>query len=109
MTDPGPSPGDAAVRDGVTLRLLWPQWQRAGTSSVTDDVVGFTIAEFFPRQVMHLQQILNGEPSQPRSLAHGGRHAIRISAIRRDNPKSANKKSVPVDLPRTERVAASAH
>ena len=26
------------------------------------DVVGFTIAEFFPRQVMHLQQILDGFP-----------------------------------------------
>jgi arginase len=28
----------------------------------TVDVVGFTIAEFIPRQVMHLQQILNGFP-----------------------------------------------
>ena len=26
------------------------------------DVVGFTLAEFFPRQVMHLQQILRGFP-----------------------------------------------
>ena len=26
------------------------------------DVVGFTIAEFIPRQVMHLRQILNGFP-----------------------------------------------
>ncbi|GAB7109707.1 hypothetical protein JCM4814A_80220 [Streptomyces phaeofaciens JCM 4814] len=26
------------------------------------DVVGLTIAEFIPRQVMHLQQILNGFP-----------------------------------------------
>jgi arginase len=26
------------------------------------DVVGFTIAEFFPRQVMRLQQILDGFP-----------------------------------------------
>jgi arginase len=26
------------------------------------DVVGFTIAEFIPRQVMHLQQILKGFP-----------------------------------------------
>jgi arginase len=24
------------------------------------DVVGFTIAEYFPRQVMHMQQILEG-------------------------------------------------
>jgi hypothetical protein len=34
----------------------------AGTSSVTDDVVGYTIAQFSPRKVMHLQQILNGFP-----------------------------------------------
>ena len=47
--------------------------------------------------------------SQPAVLlAHGGRHAIRIPAIRRDNPKSATN-SVPVNLPRTARVAASAH
>jgi arginase len=26
------------------------------------DVAGFTIAEFIPRQVMHLQQILKGFP-----------------------------------------------
>ena len=26
------------------------------------DVVGLTIAEFFPRQVMHLQQLLRGFP-----------------------------------------------
>jgi arginase len=26
------------------------------------DVVGFTLAEFIPRQVMHLRQILNGFP-----------------------------------------------
>jgi arginase len=26
------------------------------------DVVGFTVAEFIPRQVMHLQQILKGFP-----------------------------------------------
>ena len=26
------------------------------------DVVGFTIAEFFPRQVMHVQEILRGLP-----------------------------------------------
>ena len=26
------------------------------------DVVGFTIAEFIPRQVMHLQQIVKGFP-----------------------------------------------
>jgi arginase len=27
-----------------------------------DDIVGFTIAEFIPRQVMHLQQIVKGFP-----------------------------------------------
>ena len=36
MTDPGPSPEDAADPAGVTLRLLWPQWQGAGTSSVAE-------------------------------------------------------------------------
>jgi arginase len=30
--------------------------------SASADVVGFTIAEFFPRQVMHLQQKLDGFP-----------------------------------------------
>jgi hypothetical protein len=28
----------------------------------TADIVGFTIAEFIPRQVMHLQQLLSGFP-----------------------------------------------
>jgi arginase len=32
MTDPGSPPG----RDGVHLRLVWPQWQGAGTSSVRE-------------------------------------------------------------------------
>jgi arginase len=36
MTDPGSSPEDAAGRAGVTLRLLWPQWQGVGTSSVAE-------------------------------------------------------------------------
>jgi arginase len=36
MTDSGPSARDAAAGAGVTLRLLWPQWQGAGTSSVTE-------------------------------------------------------------------------
>ena len=36
MTDPGPSPRDAAAGARVTLRLLWPQWQGADTSSVTE-------------------------------------------------------------------------
>ena len=104
---------------GGTLRLVWPQWQGAGTSSVRElapefpfdvarrgyavgtavlaavlpehdgptaaapvamggegleprdgieakdgaaDVVGLTIAEFVPRQVMHLQRLLTGFP-----------------------------------------------
>jgi hypothetical protein len=28
--------GRGPVRDGVTLRLLWPRWQGAGTSSVRE-------------------------------------------------------------------------
>ena len=34
MTEPRPSASIDASADGVTLRLLWPQWQGAGTSSV---------------------------------------------------------------------------
>jgi arginase len=33
-----------------------------GDIGQTVDVVGLTIAEFIPRQVMHLQQILKGFP-----------------------------------------------
>lgn len=31
-------------------------------ASAAADVVGFTIAEYFPRQVMHMRQILEGLP-----------------------------------------------
>jgi hypothetical protein len=63
--------------DGSTLRLVWPQWQGAGTSSARSlaaefpfDVArrGYAVgsavleAKSFPRQVMHLQQILAGLP-----------------------------------------------
>ena len=34
------------------------------------DVVGLTLAEFIPRQVMHLRQILNGFPLISRATAH---------------------------------------
>ena len=34
MTHPDPSPTGGSDRDGVNLRLLWPPWQGAGTSSV---------------------------------------------------------------------------
>jgi arginase len=34
MTHPDPSPSGGSNRDGVNIRLLWPQWQGAGTSSV---------------------------------------------------------------------------
>ncbi len=34
MTHPDSSPAGGSVHDGVHLRLLWPQWQGAGTSSV---------------------------------------------------------------------------
>ena len=51
--------GLGAVPDGLTS----PQVRRI-VADVTDaaDVVGLTIAEFFPRQVMHLQQILQDFP-----------------------------------------------
>jgi hypothetical protein len=35
MVQPVPPPG-GSNRDGVNLRLLWPQWQGAGTSSVRE-------------------------------------------------------------------------
>jgi arginase len=34
MTHPDPSPTGGSDHDDVDLRLLWPQWQGAGTSSV---------------------------------------------------------------------------
>ena len=36
MTYPDSPPGAGPGRDGVHLRLLWPQWQGAGTSSVRE-------------------------------------------------------------------------
>jgi hypothetical protein len=36
MTHPDSPPGSGSGRDGVNLRLLWPQWQGAGTSSVRE-------------------------------------------------------------------------
>src|SRR5512132_716874 len=45
MTEPRPSPSSDARAEGVTLRLLWPQWQGAGTSSVQ------ALAPEFPFQV----------------------------------------------------------
>jgi hypothetical protein len=36
MTHPDSPPGGGPGRDGVNLRLLWPQWQGAGTSSVSE-------------------------------------------------------------------------
>ena len=41
MTDPGSPPGRGRDPDGVHLRLLWPQWQGAGTSSVREPAPEF--------------------------------------------------------------------
>ena len=51
--------GLGAVPDGLTSRQV-----RRIVAEVTAaaDVAGVTIAEFFPRQVMHLQQILQDFP-----------------------------------------------
>jgi arginase len=51
--------GLGAVPDGLTSRQV-----RRIVADVTAaaDVVAVTIAEFFPRQVMRLQQILRGFP-----------------------------------------------
>jgi hypothetical protein len=48
MTDRDASLEAAFAGEGATLRLLWPHWH--------------TIAEFFPRQVMHLQRLVDGFP-----------------------------------------------
>ena len=45
MTLPGSSPSGRSGRDGVNLRLLWPQWRGAGTSSVRE------LASEFPSDV----------------------------------------------------------
>jgi hypothetical protein len=89
VTEPRSSRGSGAGGEGVTLRLLWPQWQGAGTSSVRErqvrrivgdidadvDVVGVTVAEFIPRQVMHLRQLLTSFPLL-QGLALGGDHLV---------------------------------
>ncbi len=36
MTHPGLPPAGGPGRSGVGLRLLWPQWQGGGTSSVRE-------------------------------------------------------------------------
>ena len=45
--------------DGLTSARVRRIVADVGASA---DVVGFTIAEFFPRRVMHLQQIVDGFP-----------------------------------------------
>ena len=51
--------GLGAVPDGLTGQ----QVQRVVADvTAAADVVGLTIAEYFPRQVMHLQQLLRGFP-----------------------------------------------
>ena len=44
------------------LRLVWPQWQGGGTSSVREFASEFPFDVARPRQVMHLQQLLSGFP-----------------------------------------------
>jgi arginase len=51
--------GLGAVPDGLTG---WQVRRIVADVASTADVVGVTIAEFFPRQVMHLQQILQDFP-----------------------------------------------
>lgn len=47
MSDPDPLPTGACASDGVHLRLVWPQWQGAGRSSVAG------LAPEFPPAVAH--------------------------------------------------------
>ena len=49
----------STTADGATLRLAWPQWQSAGTSSVRALAPEFP---FHPRQVIDLQHLLAGFP-----------------------------------------------
>ncbi|MFI6737706.1 hypothetical protein ACIBI9_32695 [Nonomuraea sp. NPDC050451] len=51
---------ECAARGGRGLGP--PPPRAAGTGARPADVVALTIAEFFPRQVMHLRQILGGFP-----------------------------------------------
>jgi hypothetical protein len=44
MTELRPSQGSDDGRDGVTLRLLWPQWQGPGTSSAQELAAEFPFA-----------------------------------------------------------------
>jgi hypothetical protein len=83
MTQPDVRRQDAAGRDDVTLRLVWPQWQggprttsrssprgasgrSARTISARRPDRSWTRSQLadarFPRQVMHLRQILDGFP-----------------------------------------------
>jgi arginase len=56
--------GLGAVPDGLTSRQVR---RIVADATSAADVVGVTIAEFFPRQVMHLQQILQDFPLISRS------------------------------------------
>ena len=60
--------GLGAVPHGLTSRQV-----RRIVADITPaaDVVGLTIAEFFPRQVMRLQQLLQGFPLLSRDPASG--------------------------------------
>jgi arginase family enzyme len=62
----GRLPGTPGVRGGVGLGaepggLTSAQVRRIVTDArAVADVVGFTVPEYFPRQVMHMEQILEG-------------------------------------------------
>lgn len=64
--------GLGAVPDGLTSSQL--RRVVADVSGATD-VVGLTVAEFFPRHVMHLRQMLEGFPLTRRPCGRAGHRA----------------------------------
>ena len=63
MPHPSSSPTDGQEDDGVNLRLVWPQWQGGGTSSVE------TFASEFPLDVARRGYAV-GSMSSKRSCRH---------------------------------------
>jgi arginase len=61
--------GLGAVPDGLTSRQVR---RIVADVAAAADVVALTVAEFFPRQVMHLRQILDGFPLIAGGVSAGG-------------------------------------
>jgi arginase len=66
MTHPDSSPSGASDHDGVNLRLFWPQWQGAGTSSVE------AFAPEFPLEVARCGYAVGTAVLEPLLPPHDG-------------------------------------